>query len=219
MEPTYWRRGTVPWLSSSKVNDHVVETPSELVTDRAVRECSISLVPRGSVIIGLVGQGKTRGKAAILGIEACISQNIAAIVPAQDLSGSYLQLFLTAFYRTIREFGRGGNQEALNCEIVSNLRVSIPPPGEQRAILDRIDSLTQIIAQRAATAHREISLLRELRTHLIADVVTGKLDVREAAARLPDEAEEPEVVDDLEGDPVAEEPVDDLDPVPEEAEA
>ena len=47
----------------------------------------------------------------------------------------------------------------------------------------------------AADAEREIALLREYRTRLIADVVTGKLDVREVAARLPDEAEAPEPLD------------------------
>ena len=50
-------------------------------------------------------------------------------------------------------------------------------------------------------AEREISLLREYRTRLIADVVTGKLDVREAAARLPDEAPEAEPLDEIEDVP------------------
>ena len=45
------------------------------------------------------------------------------------------------------------------------------------------------------TAQREIALLREYRTRLIADVVTGKLDVRAAAAALPEEVEEPEALD------------------------
>ena len=45
---------------------------------------------------------------------------------------------------------------------------------------------------------REVSLLREYRTRLIADVVTGKLDVREAAAGLPDEVEELEPLDEAE---------------------
>ena len=62
-------------------------------------------------------------------------------------------------------------------------------------------------------------LAREYRTRLIADVVTGKLDVREAAARLPDEVEEPEPLEEFvaltDGD---EERADDLDAVPEEAE-
>ena len=63
-------------------------------------------------------------------------------------------------------------------------------------------------------------LLREYRTRLIADVVTGKLDVREAAARLPDEADEPEPLDETEVESDAEEAdVGDIDEVPEEAEA
>ncbi len=67
-------------------------------------------------------------------------------------------------------------------------------------------------------AHKEIDLLREYRTRLIADVVTGKLDVREAAARLPDESEEPEPPDQTETD-LEDVAPDDLDTVPEETEA
>jgi type I restriction enzyme S subunit len=70
-------------------------------------------------------------------------------------------------------------------------------------------------------AAREIDLLREYRTRLIADVVTGKLDVREAAARLPQEAEDLMPLDEpkLLGDASDESAGDGLDPEPEEAEA
>jgi type I restriction enzyme S subunit len=60
---------------------------------------------------------------------------------------------------------------------------------------------------------REIRFLREYRAHLIADVVTGKLDVREAAARLPDEVDEPEPLDEPEVEEPAEEDVEELEPV------
>jgi len=59
-------------------------------------------------------------------------------------------------------------------------------------------STDRMLDTAAQTAHSEISLLREYRTRLIADVVTGKLDVREVAANLPEEAEEPEVLDEIE---------------------
>lgn len=196
-EPAYWLQGTVPWLSSGKVNDYVVETASELVTQRALRECSISLVPRGAVIIGLVGQGKTRGKSAILGIDACINQNLAAIIPRRGLRSDYLHHFLTAFYKTLREYGRGGNQEALNCAIVSNFRVSIPPPDEQKTICDALGPALAGVQTAERRINHEISLLREYRTRLIADVVTGKFDVREAAARLPDEPDDDDALDEV----------------------
>lgn len=68
-------------------------------------------------------------------------------------------------------------------------------------------------------AHQEIALLQEYRIRLIADVVTGKLDVREAAARLPDESDEPETPDDAESEGDADmDATDDLD-IEAEAEA
>ncbi len=198
MEPAYWRGGTIPWISSGKVNDVVIEKPSDLVTERALQECSISLVPKGAVVIGLVGQGKTRGKSAMLGIDACINQNMAAIIPRRPLTSSYLNLFFMAFYNTLREFGRGGNQEALNCEIVANWRVAIPPFHEQSVICGAIRN--DVVSDQAAQsrAHQEIVFLREYHTRLIADVVTGKLDVREAAARLPKDTSEVKATDEAE---------------------
>lgn len=72
------------------------------------------------------------------------------------------------------------------------------PLKEQRAIVRFVDDATQGIERARLAAHREILLLREYRTRLIADVVTGKLDVREAAAHLPDEAEDLEAADEAE---------------------
>jgi len=63
--------------------------------------------------------------------------------------------------------------------------ISLPPPEEQRAIVSAVEEKTSPLARAIGRAHREIELIREYRARLIADVVTGKLDVREAAARLP----------------------------------
>ena len=68
----------------------------------------------------------------------------------------------------------------------------VPPLPEQKAIVSAVLRETAAVERAAETAQREIDLLREYRTSLIADVVTGRLDVREAAAGLPDEADEPE---------------------------
>jgi type I restriction enzyme S subunit len=62
----------------------------------------------------------------------------------------------------------------------------VPPEAEQRRIAEFIASAVLHIRNSVLSAEREIALLREYRTRLIADVVTGKFDVREAAARLPE---------------------------------
>ena len=93
-----------------------------------------------------------------------------------------------------------------------------PAPGEQAAIVKYLDEATLDTEIAVARTNREIDLLREYRTRLIADLVTGKLDVREAAARLPDEIKEPQPLDEVEalidgeGESAA-----DLDGSPEEA--
>ena len=169
----YWQDGTVPWLNSSKVNDQTVVEPSELVTARALRESSIAVVPAGAVLLGLVGQGRTRGMSALLGIDAAISQNLAAIVPTPALDSRFLHRFLTAHYESLREAARGGNQEALNCDLVSRLRVPVPPLLEQRQIVASVGSAVAKLTEGAKRVTQEVRLVREYRARLLVDVVTG----------------------------------------------
>ena len=99
-------------------------------------------------------------------------------------------------------------------------RCSLPPFENRQQSLSLADGTARASQAASSTLEREIALLREYRTRLIADVVTGKLDVREAAARLPDEPEEPEPLDEAEGEADIEaDTTDDLDALPEEAEA
>ncbi len=99
--------------------------------------------------------------------------------------------------------------------------IILPTLPEQRRILDEIANVTSDIGAAAVKAQHEIELLREYRTRLIADVVTGKLDVREEAARLPQEAEELEPLDETEalGEMGGESAADDLEPESQEVEA
>jgi type I restriction enzyme S subunit len=215
-QSAYWSNGTIPWLSSSKVNERLITAPSELITARALRECGLSLVPSGSLVMGLIGQGRTRGMCALLAIDACISQNLVAVVAGSVLSGEFLYYALISSYKGIRELGRGGNQAALNCEIVGRLPIPVPPMKEQAAICEALKTQIAGLVLLEHRPDREIALLREYRTRLIADVVTGKLDVRGAAARLPDEINEPEPLDDVDVEADGDESGDgaDLDAVP-----
>lgn len=86
----------------------------------------------------------------------------------------------------------GATMDNLNASMVARLRLPCPPLDEQRRIMDCITSESERIQVAANAARSEIALLREYRTRLIADLVTGQLDVREAARNLPTEVEEPE---------------------------
>ena len=85
---------------------------------------------------------------------------------------------------------RGSTVPHFNVEDIGVLSVLTPPVPEQTAIVRYLDHETAVIDTAIARARRQVELLEEYRTRLIADVVTGKLDVREAAARLPDEPDD-----------------------------
>ena len=78
---------------------------------------------------------------------------------------------------------------------LANIIVPVPPLDEQAGYPQERSARTTSVTTAEFQTRKELALLREYRTRLIADVVTGKLDVREAAAGLPDEVEEPEPLD------------------------
>jgi type I restriction enzyme S subunit len=98
----------------------------------------------------------------------------------------------------------GGTKVGLTLDDVRCLYVLLPPPDEQVRLVASIETETRALDTAISRLEREIELLREYRTRLVADVVTGKLDVREAAERLPNledalAAQEPlDVIDDAE---------------------
>jgi type I restriction enzyme, S subunit len=97
------------------------------------------------------------------------------------------------------------------------IKLPFPPPNEQRAIAQHIRAETVEAEHALDCVNREIAAIREYRIRLISDVVTGKLDVHEAAARLPEEPTDTgplEEIEPLEGSDNAE-----LEPALEEVDA
>ena len=120
-----------------------------------------------------------------------------AYVVARPLEGTdpryYANLFRTAVYISeVDKCSRGivKDRNRLYWEDFKQMASPCPPPDEQVWIANAIDHSTCAANEAIDRVTREIALIREYRTRLITDVVTGKLDVREAAANLPDEAED-----------------------------
>ncbi len=126
-----------------------------------------------------------------------------AYVVASPLSGVDVRYFASLF-RTPAYMGEVDNhsrgivkdRNRLYWEDFKQIFSPYPPLDEQEAIAKFIDARSESIANAVAQVEREIDLLNEYRTRLIADVVTGKLDVRAAAASLSDETGESDVPDD-----------------------
>jgi type I restriction enzyme S subunit len=179
--PSYWQGGHYPWLNSSVVNNDEVIEGSELVTSEALRQCHLPIVPAGSVLVALTGQGKTRGQATVLRIEATINQHLAAIVCDEDhLDGEFVFWALTGQYAALRMVsdGQGGTKGALTCDELGRFRIPKPPIDIQRSISKALYEETRRIDDLRNHVEAEIALLQELRSATITDAVLGRIDVR-----------------------------------------
>lgn len=130
------------------------------------------------------------GAVGISEYEGVTSPAYDILRPIQPLCPRYYHhLFRTKLYlQQFKQRSRGIMDMRLRLyfDQLGQIPVLVPPVAEQEAIVTYIAEATSDLEKTIETANREISLLREYRTRLIADVVTGKLDVRDAAANLPD---------------------------------
>ena len=142
-------------------------------------------------------------------LRGIVSFHYGVFAPKRELCTKYFEsLFHTAPYRTIyagRSNGMTVGLQNLSNQNFYNARCVVPPLHEQVAIVAHAERETRTLNTAISRLEREIELLGEYRTRLVADVVTGKLDVREAALHLPEEAPPDTVEDeaDLNPDPDA----------------
>ncbi len=130
-EPKYWS-GKIPWISSGEVRNNIIESSNECISEEGYANSSVKLLPIGTVLIAMIGEGKTRGQSAILDIEATINQNVAAIVVEHNcVLPYYIWYWLQMNYAKNREKGSGSGPQALNCQRVRELDFFVPNLKEQ----------------------------------------------------------------------------------------
>ena len=123
----YWECGTIPWVKTTELQNNLIKKVDEYITEKGLNSSSAKLVPPGTVLIAMYGQGKTRGMTAYLGIEACTNQACACILPSDKINQTFLWQFFVLSYDNLRNRAKGGNQPNLNGNIIKNYPVLYPP--------------------------------------------------------------------------------------------
>ncbi len=192
-----------PWITPVNVGDELLKSINLYVSEYALSSAGSRVVPAGTVIASCVGRF---GIASISKVSVVINQQLQAYIPTTAISAKYLRHCVQIAKPYFEMEGNSTTLAYVNRQGFGRMPLSLPPRQEQDWIelyLDKELNANDMIISRT---EREIDLLREYRTRLIADVVTGKLDVREAAARLPDEIEELESFDEIDDSVEIEDP-------------
>lgn len=139
----YWENGTIPWVKSGELEDNVIYTTEEKITERGLKESSAKMFPKGTLLVALYGA--TVGKTAILGIDATTNQAVCAVLPPNrreaEWDARYLQYYFIAIRPMLISKSGGGAQPNIYLHTLRRLEVPLPPLEEQKHIVAKLDEV------------------------------------------------------------------------------
>ena len=143
----FWDNGTINWATTTEVNETYIVSTNEKITNQAVAELKMKILPINTILLAMYGQGKTRGKVALLRIESTINQAFASIKPNKNYSTNFIFNYLDKSYEKIRDLSHGSNQDNLNLDIVKALQIPLPPLKEQEKIAEILTTWDEAITK------------------------------------------------------------------------
>ena len=147
----YWYNGTIPWVKTTELQNNVIKNVDEYITESGLADSSAKMVPIGTVLVAMYGQGKTRGMTAYLGIEASTNQACACILPSEKIDSMYMWKYFELSYDKLRSLAQGAGQPNLNGNMIKNFQVLVPPielQNEYVSFVNQIDK-SKVAVQKA----------------------------------------------------------------------
>ena len=171
----YWN-GDVPWVSSGEVRNERIKATREMITAAGLENSNAKLHKPGIVLLAMIGEGKTRGQAAILDIPATTNQNIASILCSETpVSPEWIFYWLMSRYEQTRKSGSGGMQYALNSERIRGFAFPLPPLAEQRRIVADVERRLSVVQELEGTLAANLARVERLRQSILKRAFEGRL--------------------------------------------
>ena len=144
--PDYWN-GDIPWITTSEVDSNYITEATEYISRLGLENSAARVVNKGTLLMAMYGQGKTRGKVAILGFDASTNQACATIEINKNNNHEFVFYNLSGRYNEIRTLSNTGNQENLNGQLIREIQVSLPiRESEQTAIATVLSDTNALIS-------------------------------------------------------------------------
>ncbi len=177
---SYWN-GSIPWAKTGEIRYETITKTEEFITPDGLTNSAAFVAEPGTILMAMYGMGVTRGRVAMLGIPAAFNQACAAISCNVGVHNWYVYYCLYSAYRFIRDLGNEASQINLNLEIISKIKIPVPPLNLQMEIAERLVAQLTKLDAIESKAQKTIDLLKERRSAFITAAVTGQIDLRGAA--------------------------------------
>ena len=160
-------------------NERKMRVHQHSVSRATARRLGAFVLPAGSIVFAKVGAALLLNRRRLVVRPSCVDNNMMSFIPAQ-CDPTWAMYWLSGL--DMGELANPGAVPSVNEGQMRDIPAAVPPESEQRAIAAFLDRETARIDALIAKVREAIERLKELRTALISAAVTGKIDVREAAA-------------------------------------
>jgi len=167
--------GSIPWVKSGEVKYSIIMETEEHLSEDGAKQTTCGVLPRGTLLIAMYGAGVTRGRVALLGVEASTNQAVATFNGHDGIENEFVYYWFERNYERVRAWAAGSNQDNLSGHLLKNLQIAIPGHDEQVEIVKPLKT-----ADAAICAIRErVDALMEMKRSFVQNLLTGKIRIPE----------------------------------------
>jgi type I restriction enzyme S subunit len=173
---TKYYNGNINWLQTGDLTDNIIFKTSKKITNKALKDYStLKIYPKNSIVIAMYGA--TIGKVGLLNIETTTNQACCVLSKSKKVLEKYAFYWFISSKKDIISMGYGGGQPNISQNLIKSLKMQVPPLNEQKQIVEYIENEVSKIDKAVELQQNYINKLKEYKTTLIDNVVTGKVKV------------------------------------------
>lgn len=168
---SYYSNGEIPWINSGELEQTVITSTSNFITEEGLNNSSAKLFPSGTILVAMYGA--TAGKVSFLTFEASTNQAICAIMLNDIRMRYYLKNVIEDLYQYLVKLSTGSARDNLSQDMIKNIKVVIP----SNDILDRYYDFSNNIIKEITKKQQENEQLTQLREWLLPMLMNGQVKV------------------------------------------
>ena len=166
---SYYSNGEIPWINSGELEQTVITSTSNFITEEGLNNSSAKLFPSGTILVAMYGA--TAGKVSFLTFEASTNQAICAIMLTDIRMRYYLKNVIEDLYQYLVKLSTGSARDNLSQDMIKNIKVVIP----SNDILDRFYDFSNNIIKEITKKQQENEQLTQLRDWLLPMLMNGQV--------------------------------------------
>ena len=167
----YYDGGDIPWINSGELNNPIITSTTNYITEEGLNNSSAKLYPQDTVLVALYGA--TAGKVSLLSFEACSNQAVCGVIPQNKIMTTYIRYYLSSLYEYFITLSSGSARDNISQDTIKNTILPIP----QGKILKKFSDAVAPIISKIIANQKEMENLTKQRDELLPLLMNGQASI------------------------------------------